>query len=290
MSERLQADWLSRTDSGALYGEPGLELLKVQTRLCRAVIAVQGAQLLEFQAQGREPLLWLSPRAQFREGKPVRGGIPLCMPWFGVNRRDPAKPKHGLVRNAPWQLSGARALPDGEVELVFTYDHAGNVLFSTPFFCEVTMALGRGLRLQLALQNRGAERTEFSWAWHTYFPVEELCKVEVRGLEGCEYLDNTRDLQRFTQEGALTFSGEVDRIYEQAPERQQILTRAPIEARSENCHSVICWNPGAEMAETLEDVGEHYREYVCVEHGNAFSHNWQLEPGAMARASLHLQR
>ncbi len=290
MSEHIQTEVISYTDSGALYGKPGLDLLLVETPLCRAVIAIQGAQLLEFRAADREPLLWLSPKAQFEPGKSVRGGIPLCLPWFGINRRDPAKPKHGLVRTEPWQLAGVKELASGEVELVFTYTHGGSELFSAPFSCDFSMRLGRELQLHLQLQNHGDEIAEFSWAWHSYFPVDDVNAIEVRGLEGCEYLDNTRGLQRFTQEGVLTFPGEVDRVFENAPAQQQIVTRAPVDTRSENCHSVIAWNPGAELAATLADVGGHYREYVCVEHGNAFANSWQLDPQESGSAALHLSR
>lgn len=290
MSELTPTDFIRNADSGALYGKPGLELLLVETSLCRAVIAKQGAQLLEFQADGREPLLWLSPVARFEPGAAVRGGIPLCLPWFGENPMDPAKPKHGLVRTEPWQLAGANALPDGESELVFTYRHDGNELFNTPFSCEVSMGLGRELQLRMRLQNRGEKSAEFSWAWHTYFPVNDVREIEVRGLEGCEYLDKTRGLQRFSHRGTLTFPGEVDRVFENAPAKQQILTDNSISAHSENCHSVITWNPGAKLAATLADVGDHYREYVCVEHGNAFANSWQLGAGHVAEAALDLHR
>ncbi|MFC6632826.1 D-hexose-6-phosphate mutarotase [Microbulbifer taiwanensis] len=290
MSDQKQTDLIHYTDSGALYGKPGLDLLLVETLHCRAVIAKQGAQLLEFRASNREPLLWLSPKALFEPGKSVRGGIPLCLPWFGDNRVDPTRPKHGLVRAKTWELAGVKELPRGEIELVFTYCHGGNALFSTAFLCEVTMILGRELDLQLRLENRGDESAEFSWAWHTYYAVDDVREVEVRGLENCEFLDKTRGLRRFTQEGVLTFPGEVDRVFENAPAQQQIATRAPIESHSENCHSVIAWNPGAELAATLADVGEHYREYVCVEHGNAFANSWQLAPGEMASAALRLAR
>lgn len=290
MSESIQTQTISPTDSGTLYGKPGLDLFLVQTPLCRAVIARQGAQLLEFQAAGCEPLLWLSPKACFEPGEPVRGGIPVCLPWFGINNQDPEKPKHGLVRTEPWKLASGKELEGGEVELVFTYRHPGNELFSAPFFCTMTMCLGRELELRLELENRDEETAEYSWAWHTYFPVDDVREIEVRGLENTEYLDKTRGLERFTQEGVLTFPGEVDRVFENAPEQQQIITGDAITARSENCHTVIAWNPGAELAATLEDVGDHYREYVCVEHGNAFANSWQLESRQTATASLRLTR
>lgn len=290
MSESIQTRAISRSDSDTLYGKPGLDLLLVQTPLCRAVVADQGAQLLEFRPAGREPLLWLSPKAHFEPGEPVRGGIPLCLPWFGINCRDPEKPKHGLVRTEPWQLASGKELESGEVELVFTYRHPGSELFSAPFFCTVTMRLGRELELHLELENRAREAAEYSWAWHTYFPVGDVHEIEVHGLENTEYLDKTRGLERFTQKGALTFPGEVDRVFENALDQQQIITPDVITSHSENCHTVIAWNPGADLAATLGDVGDHYREYVCVEHGNAFANSWQLGAGQTATASLVLSR
>jgi D-hexose-6-phosphate mutarotase len=284
------SNFIQHTDSGNLYGKPGLDLLLIQTPMCRAVIAQQGAQILEFQTAGREPLLWLSPNAIFEPGQSVRGGIPLCLPWFGVNRKDPSKPKHGLVRTELWQLDSANSLQNGEAELVFTYRHKGSELFAAPFHCTVTMQLGRELKLQLELENLAAETVEYSWAWHSYFPVNDVTEIEVQGLENTEYLDNTRGLERATQVGPLTFPGEVDRVYENASAQQQIVNQSPINTTSENCHTVIAWNPGAKVAATLADVGDHYREYVCVEHGNAFANSWQLEGGQAASTSLVLVR
>ena len=290
MSEPNAREYLTHTDSGALYGKPGLPLLLVETPLCRAVIAEQGAQILEFHGEGSEPLLWVSSAAQFEAGKAVRGGIPMCLPWFGINRDDPGKPKHGLVRTEPWQKGEHRMLPSGELELVFTYHHAGNDLFAPAFDCTVTMRFGRELHLELALTNRSTDEATFSWAWHSYFAVDNVREIEVEGLEDVDYLDNTRGLERGRQHGSLTFPGEVDRVYESAPAYQRILTRAPISTSSEHCRSVITWNPGPELAATLVDVGDHYREFVCVEHGNAFADSWVLGAGTTARASLTLKR
>lgn len=287
MSEQVQTAKVRTSDSGALYGKPGLELVVVESGLCRAVIALQGGQLLEFQARGRAPLLWLSPRAHFKAGTPVRGGIPLCMPWFGVSRT-PGRPKHGLVRTRPWQLQCARECDDGRVELVFTHNHAGDEVF-TPFQCALTMTLGTTLGLALNLENRAGEAAEFSWAWHTYFAVDDVGSVRVHGLEDTGYLDNTRELAPGVQQGPLRFPGEVDRAYQDAGPSQQIEAANPVRLHSENCHSVIAWNPGAKLAATMDDIGEHYAGFVCVEHGNAFKNSWQLAPGELAHARLELE-
>lgn len=289
MTEVASTSVLRKTDSGALYGKPGLPLYVVETALCRAVIAEQGAQLLEFQAEGEEPLLWLSPVAGFAPGKAVRGGIPLCLPWFGIHP-DKAKPKHGLVRTRPWALESAGTLPDGEVELVFTYHHAADALFKSDFHCRYRMVLGKTLQLELELQNLGAAAAMYSWAWHTYFAIGDIESVAVTGLEGGEYLDNTRGFAKGKLEGVLTFPGEVDRVFEGAPARQQIQEASPITTSSEGCDTVITWNPGKELAATLPDVGAHYREFVCVEHGNAFADSWELAPGETRSARLLLGR
>ena len=282
--------FLTRTNTGDLYGKPGLDVLLIETGLCRAVIALQGAQVLEFTAEGRAPLLWLSPAAVFKPGTAVRGGVPLCLPWFGENRADPAKPKHGLVRTQLWELARSEEKADGRVELVFTFEHASDTLFAADFTCELTVLLGRELEFALQLQNTSAATAEFSWALHTYFAVDDVANVSVDGLSGVEYLDKTEGFARALLEGAQTFPGEVDRVFEQAPAEQTIVTPNPIHTRSEHCNTVITWNPGAELAATLADVGPHYRGFVCVEHGNAFADSWQLAAGETADARLTLSR
>ncbi|WP_237066485.1 D-hexose-6-phosphate mutarotase [Microbulbifer guangxiensis] len=289
MTESVYADAIQHIDSGALYGKPGLSLIVVETSLCRAVIAEQGAQLLEFQGHGGQAMLWLSPLADFQPGKAVRGGIPLCLPWFGIHP-DGNRPKHGLVRSRPWQLEHAGVLPGGEVKLVFTYRHSADALFASDFECRYTMILGKDLRLELELHHLGAAAADYGWAWHTYFTVDDVRAIEVSGLEGGEYLDNTRGLARARLDGRQTFPAEVDRVFENAPSRQLIETADPIETSSENCDTVITWNPGQALAATLADVGDHYREFVCVEHGNAFANRWHLSPGERRTARLQLSR
>lgn len=283
-------DYLTRTDSGTLYGKPGLDLLVVETGLCRAVISLQGAQVLEFTATGRAPLLWLSPATLFEPGAAVRGGVPLCLPWFGENRKDPSKPKHGLVRTQLWELAGSEELADGSVELELRFQHPGDALFATSFDCALKIALGDALTFELALTNTADRAAEYSWALHSYFAVEDVNAVEVDGLDGGEFLDKTRGFARDRLEGMQTFAGEVDRVFERAAARQVIRTPNPITAESDNCHTVITWNPGAELAATIGDIGEHYRGFVCVEHGNAFADSWQLEAGETASARLKLSR
>nr|WP_010130974.1 D-hexose-6-phosphate mutarotase [Microbulbifer agarilyticus] len=286
----VATNYLSYTDSGAVYGKPGLDLLLVETALCRAVIAVQGAQVLEFTARDRAPLLWVSPAAQFVPGRAVRGGVPVCLPWFGENRADPTKPKHGLVRGQDWTLESSEQHADGRVSLRLSFSHPGDEVFAPSFQCSLTIGLGAELAFDLELTNTADVAAEYSWALHSYFAVDSVNAVQVQGLSGVDYLDKTTGFSRDRLEGNLHFSGEVDRVFEQAPAAQTILTPHPIHTRSENCHTVITWNPGAELASTMADVGSYYAGFVCVEHGNAFADSWQLAAGETAGARLALSR
>ena len=281
--------FLSQTDSKTLYGKPGLDLLLVETAQCRAVVSLQGAQVLEFQARDRAPLLWLSPLASMDAGVAVRGGVPLCLPWFGEHA-DPEKPKHGLVRNRIWRLAASEQRASGEVELQFVFEHPGDALFTAPFMCLLTITLGETLRFDLELENRASESAEFSWALHTYFAVDDIASVAVDGLDGVEYLDKTQGFSRHRLTGKQEFQGEVDRVFESAPATQAIEISNPIVTHSDNCDTVITWNPGAELAAGIGDIGDHYRGFVCVEHGNAFANRWLLAAGEGARASLVLSR
>ena len=283
-------DYLTHTDSGALYGKPGLDLLLVETDQCRAVIALQGAQVLEFTARERAPLLWLSPATAFEAGSAVRGGVPLCLPWFGENRQDPSKPKHGLVRTKPWTLADSAVEGSGRVLLTLTFEHPGDELFPASFACTLKIGLGETLTFDLALTNTAAFAAEYSWALHSYFAVADVNEVQVEGLSGVEFLDKTRGFARDQLEGKQLFAGEVDRVFEHAPAEQTIISPSPIHTRSENCHTVITWNPGAELASTIGDIGPHYAGFVCVEHGNAFANSWQLDAGETAGAWLELGR
>lgn len=286
-------EYLTHTDSGTLYGKPGLDLVVVETALCRAVISLQGAQVLEFAACGRAPLLWLSPNNTFAAGTAVRGGVPLCLPWFGEVASEPAgpaKPKHGLVRDQLWALVASEEKGDGALQLAFRFQHGGDALFAASFECVLRVGLGESLTFDLELTNLAEQAAEYSWALHSYFAVDDVNEVEVEGLSGIEYLDKTKGFARSCLQGVQTFPGEVDRVFEQAPNRQKILTTNPVSALSENCHTVITWNPGAELAATIADIGEYYPGFVCVEHGNAFANSWQLQAGETASASLKLSR
>jgi glucose-6-phosphate 1-epimerase len=277
-------DSITLTDTNERYQSTGsaLPLLVINNKYCEAVVALQGAHLLEFTPHKGEPLLWLSPNAIFESGQAIRGGIPVCLPWFGVNQQAPEKPKHGFVRNRDWQLSRVATTDTGatQLTLVFKYEKLEPELFVFPFTVELNITLSDSLELSITTTNTGHETMPLSWAFHSYHPVANLADVRIEGLEGARYLDNTQGLAPDIQKGAISFSGEVDRVYENVKPTQLIKGRPAISVTGDNCDSAIVWNPGAENAAAMADVGPaNHEQFICLERGAAFNNAWVLSAG-----------
>ncbi len=289
MSESMLQDQLehSRTvtlmHSAQLYGkaDPGLPLLRINNGKCDATIAIQGAQLLQFRAHGGSELLWLSPNALFVPGKAIRGGIPVCLPWFGVNRVDPTKPSHGFVRNRDWILESIDEPDADRTELCFLYlsDEQDLTLFPEPFSTRLRITLSDQIDMDLEVSNHGDDNIPVSWALHSYHPVSSLEDTRISGLDGIYYLDNTNGLEPTLQEGDISFSGELDRVYETVPPTQEIDGQPQILISGEHCETAIVWNPGAEVAARMEDVGAGgHEQFICLERGAAFANGWTIAP------------
>lgn len=81
------------------------------------LFALQGAHLLSWKPAGEEEVLWLSNNTPFKNGVAIRGGVPVCWPWFGPAAQQ-GLPAHGFARNLPWTLKSHREDADG-VALTF---------------------------------------------------------------------------------------------------------------------------------------------------------------------------
>ena len=293
LQERLRlVPSVSITNSRDLYASSeSLSLLKIDSPLCDAVIAIQGAQLLAFTPKDAQPWLWLSPKAIFSENKPIRGGIPVCAPWFGVNQQDPTKPKHGFVRNRQWQLVHATENKQHEVELTFRVrtNEDDLPLYSHAFSLDLVITLSKQIDISFSVQNLSRTPMPFSWALHSYFCVDSLEAVAVEGLDQSTYLDATDQFSVIKQEGAVQFSSEVDRVYENVDSQQTITGNPCLSITGQDCPTAIIWNPGEKLAHTMADItANHYAEYICVERGAAFSNTWEVTPEKPLSATLSI--
>lgn len=250
--------------------------------------------MLEFQATGRPPLLWLSERALYTPGKAIRGGIPLCFPWFGPHPGDPAKPAHGFARNRNWQLASA-SNNDGSHTLVFQLqdDADTRALWPHAFLAELHMEFGRELRLTLVVKNTGPQDFSFSFAFHSYFPVTDIAQARVEGLDGSRCIDQLASTRTpFVHSGPIAFQGETDRIYLGANGNYRITDSAAARQtiiQAGNCHSAIVWNPWQEKTARLGDMqAEGWRRMLCVECGNVETDTLALAAGQSLRCALHI--
>jgi glucose-6-phosphate 1-epimerase len=267
-----------------------LQLLRVSNPSCTGVLALQGAQVLSFQPRQHPDLLWLSPNASLQTGSAIRGGIPLCLPWFGVNQRDPDKPKHGFARVSRWVLEQARNDTLGNTKLKLSLKQFGETahpLFDYPFEAALEASFGKELTLELSVSNRSNASMPLSWALHSYHPVNALDEVTITGLQQSDYLDNTRDLEKFTQTGYPRFTGEFDRVYLNVGKQQKIISQPEISVSADNAPSAIVWNPGGELAANMTDLGANmHKRFICLERGAAFDNEQTLAPGATMLARI----
>ncbi|MDH5785880.1 MAG: D-hexose-6-phosphate mutarotase [Chromatiales bacterium] len=267
----------------------GFVAVEVNNAHASATIAMQGAHLMTFQPTGQQPLIWLSPEAKLAEGKSIRGGVPVCWPWFGPHASDKKLPAHGFARTVPWRLNQVQALPGGETRLEFELIPTPLTRGQWPQPCTVRniITVGRALRHELITTNHDGKPMEIGQALHTYFQVGDLRQVRVDGLQGCDYLDKVNAFARTTQVGPVRFGGEVDRIYLATPSRCELIDPAlarRIVIKSSGSRSTVVWTPWAEKGAQMGDLGpDGYLKMLCVETANAAEDTVTLAPGAQHR-------
>lgn len=275
---------ISTSDTVKEFGATdSIPLLKIETEQASCLLSLHGAHVLSFQATGQEPLLWVSPHAVFDGSVAIRGGIPVCAPWFGVNQRDNSKPKHGFLRNRLWQIAEQT---DNAVVLEYRSTEDDLALFNYPFSAQLKVTVTGQLQIDFAITNLSQQTMPLSWALHSYHPVSDLAACKVEGLDGCEYLDNTKGLRRHQQQGDVGFNGEVDRVYHHVPETQTI--DQAIRVSAQNAPTAIVWNPGEEQGQQMADVKDGWNQYICLERGAAFDNEIQLAANGCTSAIVVL--
>jgi glucose-6-phosphate 1-epimerase len=266
----------------------GVLLADISNSHATARIALQGAQVLTYQPQGAAPVLWLSTQARGLPGKTIRGGIPVCWPWFGPHPDDAGKPAHGYVRAAPWEVRRSSASAESTqlvLGLPLRPDYQALFPHAADLDVELAVGVGAQLRVSLTTRNTGTASIPLSQALHTYFTVSDIAAVQVLGLEDCEYIDKVGGGPRKRQQGPISIAGEVDRIYLNT-DADSVIDDPGLQRRIRIAHdgsrSTVVWNPWIEKAEKMGDLGpDGYRHMLCVENTNAADDTRQLAPGGV---------
>lgn len=269
-----------------IEGQGNIPVVEIKSPIASAKISLQGAHILSWVPKGKQEVIWLSNDARFAEGKSLRGGVPLCWPWFGAHRSNNEFPAHGFARTVFWQLSHSQLLASGEIVLIFLLDTTQlaqeiQAMWDVPSELEYKVVIGESLKLSLTTTNKSESSICIGQALHTYFSIYDISKVQVKGLHGVDYLDKTDSFKRKTQQGPLDITGEVDRVY---IDTKHVLTIddsiRKITIKKQGSDTSVVWNPWQAVAEKMGDLGpQGYKKMLCVESANAMDDVITIEPG-----------
>lgn len=263
---------------------PGFPQLTVSNAQAQARVSLYGAQVLGFKPNGGHDLLWLSPAARYQQGSSIRGGIPLCWPWFGPHPDDSNQTSHGFARHQLWQLDAVCGdAQTTHLDFSLASSPLTLTLWPQPFELTLRVSVGKSLSLALHTRNTGDGVMEISAALHSYFAVSDIGNISIEGLDGVLFRDAVNDDRVCKQCGPIRFHGELDRVYHDT--RVDVLIADPglqrrIRVSKTGSESTVVWNPWVDKAERLGDIpSEGYRHMVCVETANADHNRIALRPG-----------
>jgi len=269
-------------------------VIVVNNDFAKAEIAVLGAHVLQYQPIDQEPLLWLSKQAIFEQGRAVRGGIPLCWPWFGDHPNDSSLPAHGFARTAQFELTGIKSSDNGETLITLRHENsdAHRNLWPHPFVLDVDISVGEKLSVSMTMTNHSPETLSFTSALHSYFNISDIKTTIIQGLDGTAYFDKVQDFAAFEQSGDITIDQEVDRVY--VPTRSDVLIvdqghKRTLRIAKSGSHSTVVWNPWIDKAAAMGDFNDDgYQNMVCVETSNALTDAISLGSGESHTISTHI--
>jgi len=262
---------------------PGYAILTVNHATCTARVALNGAHVMEWTPAGQTPVLYLSPQAVLEPGKPIRGGIPVCWPWFNAHPTDATKPMHGIARNRPWTLMEASESEEGvKLSFVLCSDVGTHELWPYAFEAHLTVLLGAKLEVSLQTVNKGDCEFVVAEALHTYLTVGDITQVTVKGLADTDYLDTVGERTVRHQTGDITFDREVDRQYVSTGTvtvEDPALGRTVVIEKTGSGTTVV-WNPWIEKSKRLADLPDDaFHGFLCIEAANAGDAAVTVAPG-----------
>jgi D-hexose-6-phosphate mutarotase len=268
-------------------GNGQLPRLSIGTAPAQAEMFLHGAHVTHFQAGIGEPLIFTSRRSFFQPGKAIRGGVPICFPWFGPRAGHPESPMHGFARTRAWRLESVQgsAARGVTVALRLASDESTRALWPHEFLARFVVEIAASLTMTLEVENTSGAPFPFEAALHTYFAVSDVRNVSVTGLENAAYFDKTDGFAR-KQLGSepLRFTAETDRVFPATTATCVIddpgfQRKIVIEKRGSA--TTVVWNPWSAKAAAMADFGDdEWPRMLCIETANTGDDAITLAPGA----------
>lgn len=269
-----------------IEGNGELPKVEVTSNAATAEVYLHGAHVTDFHVNGQPPLLFMSQCSRFARNQPIRGGVPIILPWFGPREGEPA---HGFARQTDWVLHETSALPEGGATLRFSLPETSAGAMWPPFTANYVVTVTDQLKLDLIVTNCARDQQfTFENCLHTYFTVGDIAQTVVVGLKGASYLDKVENYAPKTEQySEVRFDAEVDRTYLDTTSKVEIRDaklRRKILVEKSGSNSTVVWNPWIAKSQQMPDFGEdEYKQMVCVESGNVGRNKITLAPG---RSSL----
>ena len=265
-------------------GNGGLPKVAVTAPGCAGEVYLLGATVTSWKPRGQDEVVFVSGATKWENGRAIRGGVPICFPWFGNKAGDPKAPAHGFVRAKPWALD--RIAQNGgavTVSLSTGSDEGTKKLWPAEFRLIQRVTFGAELTMELEMTNSGPAPLGFEEALHTYFHAGDVTQVRVHGLDGIHYLDKTDGNREKVQQGDVTIAKETDSVYLDTSSDVEVrdpVLRRRIRVSKQNSLVTVVWNPWIEKAKAMSDLGdEEWKQFVCVETCNVGKHAITLAPG-----------
>jgi len=267
-----------------MVGNGGLSKVRITSPEVVGEIYLHGAHVTSWKPAGREEVLFLSSQSRWEQGHAIRGGVPLCFPWFGGKRDDPSAPAHGFVRTKAWHLESTAQVGDAVIVTMFTEsDETTQKLWPAEFHLVYRATFGSELGLELLVINTGRTSMCFEEALHAYFRVSSIEKTRVRGLDTVQYIDKTNSNRKEIQQGEIEIVSETDRVYLNTMDvielEDRVLPRR-IRLTKENSRTTVVWNPWMTKAHSLSDLAaDEWKQMICIETSNVSDFAVDLAPG-----------
>ncbi|NOJ05698.1 D-hexose-6-phosphate mutarotase [Vibrio splendidus] len=270
------------SDNVTIVEHEGVKLVRVIHDKANAAISLFGGHVVSFQPQGQQDLIWMSQQAKFDGKTALRGGIPVCWPWFGRI----AAPAHGFARSSEWQLVEHRESEAGViVSLGLKPSEATQAVWPHQFDARLNVEIGDQLKVTLDVKNTDLQPWTFSGALHTYLNVGDIHNTTTTGM-GAEYIDSLQGGKICQGGSELVLTDTIDRVYTQ-PEAQIFVADKKLDrtltVENHGHNSAVLWNPWAEGATAMGDMqNDGYLTMMCVEstlHAPSLEAGKTLQPG-----------